>query len=671
MCGISLIYAWDSRSPLAQISEMGRLIRHRGPDDEGYAFFRINEHKGSLILGGEDTPQAVYRSSSRYAPKGQFSREFNVSAFQLAMGHRRLSILDLSEQGHQPMCDLSERFWLTYNGEIYNYQEIKVQLENLGHTFRTHTDTEVVLLSYKEWGANCLHRFNGMFGFALYDALKKELFVARDRFAEKPVYFWVSPCGFLAVGSEIKQFSCLHGWKAVLNKQTIGRFLVEGILDYSEETCFEGVYQLKGGTYFLATIDGVNKPEIRVQRWYEVPKKPFKGSFNEAVESFGELLKDSIALRLRADVPVGSCLSGGLDSSSVVCTLHQLLSQQTHANPQKTFSACSLYKRFDESEFIEAVIEKTQLENHTTFPKFETLIDELPALIWHHDEPFGSTSIFAQWEVFKSVKSNGIKVVLDGQGADEILGGYSAFYHYWLLDLVRSRKWKKFVQERYWIRHFYGIDISNKVALKAIIPQWFKKTLWGSKPIKRAAQPWLDHRQLPLDYTSNRQHPYLGQFEHHCFEQTSTTSLPMLLHFEDRDSMAHSIEGRTPFLDYRLVELSLSLPSEFKINQGISKFVLREAMKGVLPDKIRWRTSKLGFATPEEIWVRQHSPDIFRGFVKESIRISEGMITPKAIDLAEDMIQGKIKYDSLLWRIIIVGKWMERFNVAAAGNTDA
>ena len=326
MCGIAGLFSDKQHTDIVtHIQKMIQIIQHRGPDDEGYLLF--NHKKHSPLFRSTQIPQSI-----------------NQESWSSAMGHCRLSILDLSSAGRQPMCSAQQRYWISYNGEVYNYQTIRAQLIDLGYTFQSNTDTEVVLKAYEEWGQECLQRFNGMFAFIIYDTYQKRIFAARDRFGIKPLYYWLSPKGFLAIASEIKQFTQLPGWCAKINKQRTYDFLTWSALDHTEETLFNEVFQLQGGHCFDWKLSSHSPPNVF--QWYQLTPKKFSGTEEEAALQLHSLLEDSVRLRLHADVEVGSCLSGGLDSSSIVCLVHKILKEQNKQHKQKTFSAYATEKRW-------------------------------------------------------------------------------------------------------------------------------------------------------------------------------------------------------------------------------------------------------------------------------------------------------------------------------------
>src|SRR5688572_22192080 len=408
MCGISALFAPRSMRLDGLVRRMTTAVRHRGPDGEGFALFSADGlHVTSL--GGEDTVPAVYEARMAYAPKRTMG---STPDSIVALGHRRLAIIDLSPAGHQPMCTPDGRVWIVYNGEIYNYVELRTELETLGYSFVSNNDTEVILAAYREWGEQCLGRFNGMFAFVILDRTNRVVFVARDRFGVKPLYVWRSPEDLVALASEIKQFSVLPGWLPRVNGQRAYDFLNEGVLDHTEETLFQGVRQIRGGECFHGTIDEL-RLHFPIRRWYQLTPRPFSGNMRAAAREFLELFTDAVRLRLRADVLIGSCLSGGLDSSSIVCVANQLLRADGTASQQETFSACAKIKSYDERHYIDIVVDQTGVRARYVYPDLKDLFSTVDDITWHQDEPFGSASIYAQWHVFRLAAAARVKVLLD------------------------------------------------------------------------------------------------------------------------------------------------------------------------------------------------------------------------------------------------------------------
>ncbi|TXI91480.1 MAG: asparagine synthase (glutamine-hydrolyzing) [Neisseriales bacterium] len=665
MCGISVFIAFQNHSLEAKYIElMNKQIRYRGPDDEGY--YLIDTEDNDCILAGSDSIQ--YDSAISYSPYLHINQYHNKK-IKLALGHRRLSIVDLSAYGHQPLSINNGNYWIAFNGEVYNFIELRKELENFGHTFSSQSDTEVILSAYKQWGADCLNKFNGMFAIIIYDKLNNQVFLARDRFGVKPLYYYIDENGIF-FASEIKQFTKLASWNPHLNHQIAYDFLVYGLSDHSSETMFREVRQLRGGE---ATTIKLNKffgqSDLKISRWYNLEtRENFNTDYKEACKQFQEKFIDAVKLRLRADVKVGSCLSGGLDSSSIVSVMARLLAEHKSLSLLNTFSACSKHKEFDEKEYIDEVVKDSQANAFYCYPDLDKLFELNETITWHQDEPFGSSSIFAQWSVFELAKQQKTTVILDGQGADEQLAGYQGLYfQIYFNELLKSGQLIKYINELYNFKKLHNINISKTIlkSILALFPPQIKQIVGKLLGKSIYTNNWLNDKFLLFSSTN----PYLKNGLNNCnvketlYSQIMYNNLSMLLHWEDRDSMAHSIESRVPFLDYRLVEFLFSLPSNYKINDGITKRILRDGLKGILPDKISTRMSKLGFATPEEIWVKQNS-----GLFKENL-IYALESCPKifnkseVISLFEDIITNKRPFDFWLWRVISFGTWYNLFKV--------
>ena len=435
MCGIAGVFRPDQPTRIAaDLQRMGDTIRHRGPDGEGYLIIDICTQEVHAC-GGPTTP-AVLGLPSLDSTDGRLGH--------VGFAHRRLSILDITPAGHQPMVSRSG-CWITYNGEIYNYVELRDELRAEGHEFRTGSDTEVILAAYEHWGEKCLSRFVGMWAFALWDPHRRRLFCARDRFGIKPFYYAWDGKRFL-FGSEIKAIRTVLPRAPAPFAPAVYEFLVFGLTDRGADTFLEGINRLEPGCLLHIDVDG----KLDVQRWYDVSVcGDLSGAFTpaqerERIDGFAAVFRDAIRIHLRSDVASGTCLSGGLDSSSIVCAVNALLLDTGVANRtsvgevQRTFSACYDDPRFDERPFIEHVLEHTGAEANYVFPDGGRLWDELDRVLWHQDEPFWSTSMYAQWDVMRRVRERGVTVVLDGQGGDEVLGGYHNYYAVHGAQLLRS-----------------------------------------------------------------------------------------------------------------------------------------------------------------------------------------------------------------------------------------
>jgi asparagine synthase (glutamine-hydrolysing) len=638
MCGIAGFVSPRAEVDGKALLRMTEIIRYRGPDDAGHAIF----------------------TKDRGAPVLDVSANDNIVG-NVGLGHRRLSIVDLSPLGHQPMSYADGRYWLTYNGEVYNYLELRGELEALGHSFVSETDSEVILAAYSQWGADCLQRFNGMWAFAIYDSHEGKIFLARDRFGIKPLYYWRSPQGDFFFGSEIKQFTVLDGWKAVMNPQRCYDFLIWGLSDHTNETMFDGVMQLRPGHYITMNA---NSSEMHIVQWYKLLRRPTNNTDDNAAKEFHHLLNDSVRLQLRADVPVGSCLSGGLDSSSIVCLMSQQLAGRTQ---QKTFSATASVEKYNERQWIDAVVEKTGVQPHFVEPSLGALYDVAEKITWHQDEPFGSTSIYAQWNVFELAAKNDVTVMLDGQGADEQLGGYHGFFAPLFYALLKSGRWGELVCEMIAVKklHGYSYKRSAEGVLNMMLPDFIKNPLRRIFGKCQKLPDWLNIQKLganPVD-PNHILGSYTDSIASLSQAQLTASNLQMLLHWEDRNSMAHSIESRVPFLDHRLVEYSLSLKNKDKISGGMTKLVLRRAMNGILPDKIRDRVDKLGFATPEEVWLREKGTALFRQKLEDAVRNLDGIVKHDVMQYFEDVVSGRKAFSFVFWRIINFAQWVKLFNV--------
>jgi asparagine synthase (glutamine-hydrolysing) len=617
MCGIAGIINKNQQNLTTEIVSMCEIIKHRGPDGFGY-------------YNGEN----------------------------FALGHRRLSIIDLSENGKQPM-KYKDNSIITFNGEIFNYIELREELLSVGYSFQSKTDTEVILVAYQHWGKECLNHFNGMFSFAIYDIKKNILFCARDRFGIKPFYYRQSKENF-AFASEIKQFTVLENWKSIANKNKISEFLInEGIHDHTNETLFKDVYQLMGGESLEYSLSNHSHT---IYKWYNLkPNINHKNlSFDQAKKKFKELFNSSINLRLRSDVKIGSCLSGGLDSSAIVCAINEKLKKSDNTDLQETVSACFNDAEIDEREFINEVVENTKVNSYKVFPSFEKGFSLLDKILWHQDEPFGTTSIYAQWSVYEEARSKDITVMLDGQGADEYLAGYGLFQQIRFLELFdklqlfKLFKSLKNYREKY--KDYYNNPYRNILSRKFrfYTPEWIKSILLKKNKVK-----WLKYYKTPSINTDK-----INTIQKLTKNQLFHTSLPKLLHHQDRNSMAHSIESRPPFLDYRLIELVYSLPSDYKVNKGVTKFILRESLKELIPKKILNRYDKLGFATPQERWFNENQI-LMRKEIEDASNVLKFYIDKKEIlNLYDHSNHTRNKHLNLFWRIICLNHWVKVFKVS-------
>lgn len=582
MCGISGIFNINgSKVCREELISMTRELKHRGPNGEG-----------------------IYVDNN------------------IGLGHRRLSIIDLSDAAKQPMSYLNNRYWITYNGEIYNFIEIKKELEAYGYSFRTRSDTEVLLASYDLWGIECLSRFNGMWAFAIWDTKNKILILSRDRFGVKPLYYYYTP-NQLIFASEVKAFYKVKNLKLEPNESVVYDYLMSsGPLDI-RQTIYKNVFLLNPGSWM--TID--NKGNVKEKIWWntwnnfvETPKKQ-----NDQIDYYLALLEDSIKIRLRSDVPIGSLLSGGLDSSSIVCMINKIKKnsyesalERTPSDWQRTYTASYPGFSADETIYSNAVIKSVKLKNSLIFPSTEKIESQINRIIYHHDSPVGQ-SLFAVHNVYKNVNCDGINVTLDGQGADEALSGYETY------TAAQYYLWKGLFKQM-----FYSLDANikiknlnistNKYIYRFLINEIYDRTKINQivnryNPMKNRQNKQLDYENginvPPTNFQFSRErcgidHKKLNRFDLELFKQFHYSVLPSILLRFDHAAMSYSIESRMPFLDWRLVSYSFSLPIEQKVYNGLNKVILRKAMRGIVPNLILNRRDKLGFPLPNEWFYQKH-----------------------------------------------------------------
>lgn len=582
MCGIAGIYSYSKKSiELEELKGMTKVIIHRGPDGEGHW---INETRN------------------------------------VGFGHRRLAIIDLTDKGHQPMHYIGNRYTITFNGEIYNYIELRKFLKKEGYNFNSDSDTEVILALYDLRREDCLSDLDGMFAFAIWDEVEQTLFCARDRFGEKPFHYYNDGKRFI-FASEIKQFWALNIRKEVKEEQIL-EYINDGFINDDTipgSTFYHGICKLDAAHYLI--IKNGSTPKI--SKYWDINLKgaKFLGSIEEAAEKFLLLLTNSIKIRLRSDVPVGSSLSGGLDSSAIVMLIDSIKRENVIQN---TFSA--RFKNFvkDEGVHIKKVVESCKrLNAHYIWPDqnyFEKVIDKV---IFHQDEPFGSVSIIAQYSVMELAKQNGVTVLLDGQGADEYLAGYLPFYLTYLNQLYYTES-SDYADEFKSYNNFHSAilpykSINGNETLRMKLGR-YKKSIFG----------------LPK--------PYSNALQNELYKHLTMDGLQDLLRYADRNSMAHSREIRLPFLSHELVEFAFSLPDNYKLKSGWTKYILRKSMENILPSSICWRTDKIGYEAPQIEWM--NSPSIMDSIFKASKRFN---IKTKKKD---------ISHVDVNWRLLMLEKYV-------------
>lgn len=593
---------------------------------------------------------------------GIWSEQFSDGR-SLHFGHRRLAIIDLSDAAAQPMEDPTGRIVLTYNGEIYNYLEIRQEMLRHGVSFRTNSDSEVIIEAYMHWGPACLDRFNGMFAFALYDRLSGKLFCARDRFGEKPFLFSINR-DFFAFASEYK--ALLTHPKISLDcdeMRLIRAAYSPGLgLDAERQTVFNAIQQLLPGE--AMEVD-VRTLAHKIWRYWQIrPIAPNNESLDADIfAEFRELLIDAVRLRLRSDVTVGSCLSGGLDSSAIVCIARNLVGVDV---PYHTFTGRFPGTPADEWNYASDVIAHTGVISHSVAPTVDGFLDNLPEFIWQNELPVGSSSQFAQWCVFRLAKAQGITVLLDGQGSDEILGGYEQYFTYYVQALAERGETDRLARELPMIRARYPLAMrSHGRALRDRLP--FRLRHWLSSRFGLGTNMLYGlELDVSLDVIQSAAKPRKGGFnplanalEQDAFGRILTT----LLRYGDRNSMAHSREVRLPFCDHRIAEFAICLPPHLLMGEVQTKRLLRESMRGILPESVRMRWNKQGFLPPQALWFR--SPRMLatvRDMVTDARFSDGGPWLRKWWDNALDRVdKGQVQLGSAIWQPFMIAAWHKLF----------
>jgi asparagine synthase (glutamine-hydrolysing) len=590
MCGIAGIISSNSQLVSSQrLKQMTDALAHRGPDGEG------------LWINQEAT---------------------------VGFGHRRLSIIDLSIAAAQPMPYL-DRYHIIHNGEIYNYTELRSELQKAGYSFRSQSDTEVIPAAYDHWKEECVDHFDGMFAFAIWDEKEKTLFAARDRFGEKP-FFYHSDQEQFVFASEIKALWAA-GIERKANLKMLFNFITIGYVDNPgrpDETFFEQIKKLPPAC--ILKYDPLFH-KIKIEKYWDIDlqNQNKKISDQEAIEKFTELFSASVKKRLQSDVPVGSSLSGGLDSSSVVAFSSR---ENSSNNSHKCFTAIFPGFEKDEYSFSDKVAEQYHLQHHTISVNEDDFVRDIKKLFYHQEEPFNSASIYAQYKVFESAKENDVKVLLDGQGADETLAGYHKYYKWYWQELFHKQKlWRSGelkaakrnnVQEQFGIKNIFA-SLFPDLATVILERQYLLHALTQED----LAKDFVHLQSKEAYYTT----PAISNLNGVLYFNTCTHGLEELLRFADRNSMAHGREVRLPFLNHKLVEFIFSLPSHFKIRNGWTKWLLRKTMESELPREITWRKEKIGFEPPQKIWMEHRAVQEVILDAKKKL-VQENILKPEVLN---------------------------------------
>ena len=567
MCGIAaIIKKQNTGVNRDEIRRMNDVMAHRGPDADG-----------------------IYMDQN------------------IGLGHRRLSIVDLSDDGRQPMFSYDKRFVLIFNGEIYNYVELKEELQKEGAVFQTETDTEVILEAYRYWGEKCATRFNGMWSIVLYDSAEKQVFVSRDRFGVKPLYIFESDKEII-VASEIKCITAIRPEEKMADLTQMARYLSGIQEDTDEHTFYKNIHSFPKSSNMIYDM----RTKVKVyQKYWEIDVAAFKNKwqYRNPYRKFRELLEDSVKIRLRADVAVGASLSGGLDSSTIVGIMSKKFHTKVH-----TFSSVYQEKNCNEKEFIDCMNESADTIPHYISPDTSPdIMQDLKDLIYYHDGPCFKASPYSGYCVYRGVGTQ-VRVLLDGQGADELLGGYLRFYNEKLKELLRQNTFfsrlKAISQVMAIQNEWPSYRLSNKLLFKILGAREYREFMKkrgvdsGNKVPGTEITYVKEFREIDQENKRRQNSSIISELDKALYLQFWYDMLPRILHDVDRNSMASSLEVRLPFLDYRLVEFSYTLPHQFKMRGKWTKYILRKSCRKYLPGKIYRRTSKMGFPAPFDKWLR-------------------------------------------------------------------
>lgn len=605
MCGIAGYIGFNNEKLLKKFS---KELYHRGPDGEGFFF---DDNIGLL--------------------------------------NRRLAIIDI-KGGDQPIFNEDKNIVVVYNGEIYNFKEIRLELEKNGHQFSTDSDTEIIVHGYEQWGTDCFDKFNGMFAIALYDKKNKRTILARDHFGIKPLYYSIFDKKII-FSSEIKPifYSGLIVKKP--NDKVIYRYLKYRVHDDGRETFFKNIHRLLPGEMMIVE-DGISKISKFTTLFNDLGKDKITNlPDKEIVTRFKQELLDAINRRLISDVRVGSCLSGGLDSSTVVCAINNFIYEQSKyvesvGKRQRTFSAVFPGGDNNEEKYIDEVLEfltNEKLISHKIYPATNKFLSDLHDFIRTQEEPTISTGPYAQYDVMREA-SKYVKVVLDGQGSDEMMAGYLPYYFVYLKELKASKEYRKL---------FLELVSSKDVLIKYLKIKYFGKK---SIDINNLLDEKFKIENAKEEFVVNN-----DNLQDRLKNDILKNSLQSLLRYEDRNSMRFSIEGRVPFLDFNLLKLIFSLPADLIIRNGWNKYILREAVKGIVPEMIRLRRNKIGFTTPEKQWFMKLSPKLMEILKSKSFANRKYFKADEVVESFNQFIAGKNEDTMAYWRIINTELWLREF----------
>ncbi|MDL2346081.1 asparagine synthase (glutamine-hydrolyzing) [Campylobacter hyointestinalis] len=625
MCGITGFFSYQNICKTKEYYKAHKKIAHRGPNDEG--FICKNSNNVLEFLSGDDT----------IAELKKYPHITSKDSSSLLLGHRRLSIIDLTSLGHQPF--VFNDLYLVYNGEIFNYIELRNELIGLGYSFETKSDTEVFLKAYHCWGVECFNKFNGMWAAAIYDKNADNIVLTRDRFGIKPLYYSIINNN-LIFGSEIKFISSFFD-KLESNQQMVYEYLRFNHIDHTNQTLFKDIYQLEPSTFMIYSAEN-----IKVEHYFEII------DVNTSKDIIEKYLKESIKLRMRSDVEVGSLLSGGIDSSAIL----GIINKEKYINKFQTFSAVFYEEQFSEKKYIDEFnAENLKLKKHFIYPDITKFNSTIERLIYIQEEPFRSLAVFSQYEIYKYIKKNtNVVVLLNGQGADEIFAGYTNFYYVYFLELLKTCNFKLFLDEFFYFKKNRSLSFINilmhliKTFISIFTPRKDKYKIFNGNFIP--TKPFNKFRDL---------------LKNNLYQNLTFSALREYLKYEDKNSMRFSLESRLPFLDYRLVLSVYSLSNQDKIRNGVSKFILREILKNKIPQETLDRKDKMGFVSPQEIWqktILKSNLDLAFEDIKRDGLFS--FINTEQLIARYNAYQDNRDQDwAFVWRVYCLYKWKKVWSI--------
>lgn len=596
MCGISGYVDLKNGVNIRTLIKMNQVIRHRGPDDEGFCLINQNQ---IFSCYGEDSVEEIKENNTYRSVENMESQTFPIG-----FGHRRLSILDVSGTGgHQPMVSETGNV-IVFNGEIYNYLEIRQRLTESGCRFQTNCDTEVLLQAYNVWGEKCVEHFNGMWAFVIWDAKTKTLFCSRDRFGVKPFYYYLKNNKFI-FASELKQLVQDHTIEHKIDRETLATNLVYRLADYDEKTWIKDIVSIPAGCNMCVCIDfEEEKLSKKIRQYWDLRVSAQNRNEKTVLKNFEKEIKRSIQYRMRSDVPVGALLSGGLDSSSLVTLICEQKKQNKEDSVLDTFTSCYDNTIHDEKNYAQIINRFNGCREHLVYPDEYDVGEELRNIVWHLEGDSGY-ELLGVMQILEEVHRCGIKVVINGQNGDETLLGYERYYAFYFWELIKQRHIIRCLSEMRQASKNSRLRLIELIAYVVYFDFFYIRKMrckWRANYISSKLKSSIHHKKI-----KKLLHPVnLLELQ---YNEIKSTHLPHILKMDDRCYMAHSLESRLPFVDYEYVEMMMSVSPELKIRGGYTKSLLRKLMDARMPSEVTWRTNKLCFSAPCERWSDKISKD--------------------------------------------------------------